>query len=168
MFFIYFIQLHEILKQFLWHLLFSYVQRKRHWNSHHTVNRCPPILSHTVSQKQAHKQPCAYLDQCLIHSHPSTVHDELLFKLVACKIKNIKQSAGSTIITLKGSFKHNLCIYQWITVFHTSKVVSCCCIAIFFISCMLILQVSHLLEPILSLVCLWFDRHADIKTDWQV
>lgn len=40
-------------------------------------------------------------------SHPSTVHDELLSQLVTCKMKNIKQNAGVTVITPKGSFKQN-------------------------------------------------------------
>ena len=123
---------------------------------------CKYMLPHTHSQVQGHQQPytctCVTLSMfdpppMLVPSHPSTVHDELLSQLVTCKIKNIKQSAGSTIIIPKGSFMHNSSFFIYESMYSTPQKL-CHVIVILlyyhcFIAWMFMLQVSHLLEPML-------------------
>lgn len=101
-------------------------------------------------------------------SHPSAVHDELLSQLVTCKIKNIKWSAGSTIITPKGSFKRNFVFIYESLYSHLKS----CIILLLYCTVLLLLYCMDAYAPSLPsiranahtmLVSLWFDRHADIK-----
>lgn len=85
-----------------------------------------PLIDVWTGPKLPQKKLHLHIDvQCratpsvsLAHSNPPAVHDELLCQLAACQIKNTKQCAGSTIITLRGSFKHS-------PLFHFLSI-SCC------------------------------------------